>query len=173
MRYQLDMQILLVSTTIFVVFWKANIVQLIRSASRVWSNALFKQVWTWYLRTLQNNSLRNSRHSWPSRQTELQRDAVKTWDVWVCSPGYRLLSVELILLSLFSMTFFCRILCVGNLALRSALSYLSAGWKKNKIHAVLGIKIPRTPKNLASMRLFYHVSSSLPSWAMKMQGDLW
>ena len=78
MRYQLDMQILLVSTTIFVVFGKANMVQLIRSASPASGNVLFKQVWTWYLRTLQNNSLRNSQHSWPSRQTNLQLKTVKT-----------------------------------------------------------------------------------------------
>ena len=113
-------------------------VQLIDSVSRiclkfrVWGDALFKQLWTWYLRTLQNNSLRNSWHSCPSRQTKQQRRTVKTWDCWFRSAGDRQLSVELFLLALFSMHW-------KSCASRSALPSSSTGWKKNKIRAVLEV----------------------------------
>ena len=136
---QLGMQILLVSTTVLVV-GKPAMVQLIAGLIEISSLGRCSIQTT--LDTLQNNSLRNSWHSCPSRQTRLQLKTVKIWDFWICSAGYRL-QVAFCWVNfvkfIFHNIYFSRVLCPmhwKSCASRSALPSSSPGRKRNKIHAV-------------------------------------
>ena len=129
---------------------------------RAW--VLFKQLWTGYLKTLQNNCLRNSWHSCPSRQTKLQLKTVKTWDVWIQEATG---SVNFVVEGS---------MCWESCASRSALSSWSPGRKKNKIHAALGIKNPKSSKELGleeivlSCLMMASLFQAFPSWMDYLRG---